>query len=334
MDGPETNDCSLLEAVRSHLTIGSDSECSTSTSAVASPAPSPHRAPPQAGNATGEEEVQARLALRRELSEPFPDYEDISSVDHTFEISYLHAFHLAVQVSLRAGVVDPGIHEPPGLSEQKIRTLDAIKEALANPQLPSLTRQRFIALINMTIRLDDALFSDREFLNARATKNAQRFATIILSYTNWAEAIVKNVYEISINVHDMLNVIANENIPEMVRYQRMLLIVNCHLRNPRPVEQDLLVLFLNLFDEWVYSEFLTRRGAQIPTEDDIYLSRIQLSQSIHAIWGGLASANQNYANYKRMLLILRDELFLPSINALAPRFIRELPVALARYLEQ
>ncbi|KAJ5722806.1 hypothetical protein N7488_000841 [Penicillium malachiteum] len=334
MDGPETNECSLLEAVRSHLTLGSDSESSTSTPVAATPVPSPIRAPLRAGNATREEEVQALLALRRELLEPFPDYEDISPVDHEFEITYLHAFHIAMQQSIRAGVVDYCINEPPGLSEQKIRTLGAIKEALSNPQLPSLTRQRFIALVNMTIRLDDALFSGREFLNERATSAAQRFATVILSYTNWAEAIVKNVYEISINVHDMLNVIANENVPEMVRYQRMLLIVNCHLRNPRPVEQDLMVLFLNFFDEWVYTEFLSRRGAQVSTETDIHLPRIQLSQSIHAIWGGLASTNQNYANYQRMLLILRDELFMPSINALAPRYHRELPVALARYLEQ
>ncbi|KAJ5736504.1 uncharacterized protein N7483_001629 [Penicillium malachiteum] len=329
MDGPQTNDYSLLEAVQSHLTLISDSGGSTSASETASASASPLRA----GNATDEDKIQDQLALNHELSEPFPDYEDIS-VDRGFEIAYLRAFYLTMRDQIRTGVVDLRIESPAQLSEKKRRTLNAIKAALANPQLPTPTRERFIALTNMVIRLENALFSEpeAEFLNEKATKDAQYIANGMLTWINWVEAITKDNYNTSVHIYPALKEASYANIPEKHRYLRMSMIVNCSLKNPRPIEQDLLALFMVLFDEWVYKEFLLVRSAQVHHERNANASRIQLARSLHAIWTGLSGANENYANYKRMLITMRDRFFIPSLVRLPHHISCPLPVCIERYL--
>ncbi|KAJ6021555.1 hypothetical protein N7540_007059 [Penicillium herquei] len=327
MDELQTNGRSLFEAVRSRLTLESDSGFSASEPASA--AASAHPSPLRPGTATDEDVVQHLLALRRELAEPFPDYEDIS-VDPEFDVAYLRAFHLAVQDRIRTEIVDPSIEEPQGLHGPKMQTLNAIKAALAHPQLSTPTRGRFIALTNMVIRLENVLFSGREFLNNRATNDAQHIATIMLTYVSWVETVMKGHYETSSLVYEMLNIIAAENVPERIRYQRMSLIVNWHVKKPRPAEQRLLALYEDLFNEWIHTEFLNRRDAQIGAGRDLNNSRIQLAQSVHAISGGLSSANHNYNNYKGMLITMRDQLFVPSLLALPSHIVRTLPAPIQR----
>ncbi|KAJ6096894.1 hypothetical protein N7486_007640 [Penicillium sp. IBT 16267x] len=298
---------SLLTSVRSHLAVDWDADAS----------PPPMLKP----------EDRERTHSRQEhiYSEPFPDFDDESSVsDADTEKAYKIAFTAAMQEEIRNQAVDPNILVLRHVVDRKHKTLEDMKESLSHPQLRQRTRLRFIALTNMIIRLESALFSDEEqFLDSEATGNAQSIATVILAFASWVDGMMQELVETTGFVAGTLGLLAIEDVAVTTRYRRMALLVSTsaplyfkafidsHLRKPRHLEQTLLSKYLDLYDEWVHNTFLHLRNTQITHEKNLDIGRLQLTRTLHAIWDVLSRAIESYAIYRDALHSIKSRFFAP-----------------------
>ncbi|KAJ5885758.1 hypothetical protein N7504_011594 [Penicillium tannophilum] len=276
---------SLLTSVRSQLVVDWDADAS----------------PPS----TLKPEDQEQIASRHEhiYSEPFPDYDDESSVsDAETEKAYKVAFTAAMQEKIRTQTVDPHILVLRQVVDKKHKTLEAMKEALSHPQLRQRTRMRFIALTNMIIQ---------------ATGNAQSIATLILAFASWVDGMMQELVETTGFVAGTLGLLAVEDVAVVTRYRRMALLVATHLRKPRHLEQTLLSKYLDLYDEWVHNTFLHLRNTQITQEKNLDIGRLHLTRTLHAIWDVLSRAIESYAIYRDALHSIKSRFFAPVMVELA-----------------
>ncbi|KAJ5765348.1 hypothetical protein N7520_004907 [Penicillium odoratum] len=296
---------SLLKSIRSQLTIDFDADLS-----------------PPVATTLGPQDPEPTDS-RRELidSEPFPDYDDESTAADEVEQAYQDAFTAAVQEEIRTRVVELNIlildHIP---VDQRLKTLDAMKGSLSHPQLRSKTRMRFIALTNMVIRLENALFSvsdEESFLNPKATTNAQSIANVILAFASWLDGMMQELLSITGSVDYMLGLLIVEDVAWVTRYRRMALLVSTHLKKPRRLEEVLLSMYLELYDEWVHNTFLRLRNAQITQEENLDFDRLQLTRTLHAIWDVLSRAIERYGIYRDALHSIKGRSFSPAIIELS-----------------
>ncbi|KAJ5539085.1 hypothetical protein N7513_007417 [Penicillium frequentans] len=292
---------SLLTSVRSQLVVDWDADAS----------------PPSTLKPEDQEQTESRHD--HIYSEPFPDYDDESSVsDAETEKAYKVAFTAAMQEKIRTQTVDPHILVLRQVVDKKDKTLEAMKEALSHPQLRQRTRLRFIALTNMIIRLENTLFSDEEqFLDSEATGNAQSIATLILAFASWVDGMMQELVETTGFVAGTLGLLAVEDVAVVTRYRRMALLVATHLRKPRHLEQTLLSKYLDLYDEWVHNTFLHLRNTQITQEKNLDIGRLHLTRTLHAIWDVLSRAIESYAIYRDALHSIKSRFFAPVMVELA-----------------
>ncbi|KAJ5693427.1 hypothetical protein N7462_002850 [Penicillium macrosclerotiorum] len=310
---------SLLDAVRAQLTLDSDSD--RSVSPVRKIVSIPERRPvrPLDDNPLASSTSTSGSFVYIDSTndhEPFPDFDEtLSEAYHECEQAYNEAVAAAMQEEILAKEVEPGLVAPPGQPETKKRTLDRIKTVLSNPQLRSSTRKRFIALCNMVIRLDHVLFRRSEsFLGPQDTADAQEITTEMLSYISWVDALLQQLVETAGRVSYMLALIEEEEDAVVVRYRQMASVVAAHLRKPRFLEQRLLSLYLDLYDEWIHNRFLHMSNRQILQEDKIDPARLDLTRHLHSIWEILSRSIENYALYREALQEIRDEYFTPTME--------------------
>jgi hypothetical protein len=87
-----------------------------------------------------------------------------------------------------------------------------------------------------------------------------------------------------------------------------------HLRKPRFLEQRLLSLFLDLYDEWIYNRFLHMSNRMILQEDKPDPACLTLINGLNEVWEILSRSVDNYAAYKVRLSDIDDEYLLPTFN--------------------
>ncbi|KAJ5081308.1 hypothetical protein NUU61_009572 [Penicillium alfredii] len=281
---------SLLAAVRSQLTLDSDSDQSSSPA--------------------------------HNDQEPFPVYEESAAVDVQHEEAYKYAFAKAVQDQIRSQQVDPKI-VPISLATEnghsmQTQALDAIKELLSLPQLRKQTRDRFIALTNMTLRLNHVLFCrGDDFLAPRETTDAKDLASTILMYLAWMDEMLQEHLQTASQVAFIVGQISQEEeVTVYVRYRRMASVVTVHLKKPRPLERRLLTLYLELYEGWVHTAFLHRRNRQILQEEKPNPDRLELSRFLLAIWDVMTRCIENYAVYTSTTRDIREKYFTPALQQL------------------
>ena len=89
-----------------------------------------------------------------------------------------------------------------------------------------------------------------------------------------------------------------------------------NLKKPRPLERQLLDLYLALFEEWVHTPFLRLRNRQILSEETASLARTELSRHVIAIWDVISRCIENYGAYTWATLKIREEFFAPTMDHL------------------
>lgn len=87
-----------------------------------------------------------------------------------------------------------------------------------------------------------------------------------------------------------------------------------HLRKPRILEQRLLTLYLDLYDEWIHTRFLHMSNRMIMQEDNLEPACLTLINRLNEIWEILSRSVDNYAIYKGRLSDINDEYLLPTFN--------------------
>lgn len=221
----DTKPLSLLDAVRSQLTIDSDSEGSQTTAVNIThkdTQPSPPDSPLDQSTSTN-----SSLVLIKSPKEPFPEYdEELAEVYERCDREYTEAITAAVQAAIRKKEIDPLIIAPPGQPEGKRVALERIKDLLANPQMRKTTRKRFVTLTNLVIRLDHVLFRRSEvFLGPRDTADAAAIVKQMLPYLQWADNMLRELVAVADNVFGIMGYLAEENCSVIHKYRHMSIVV-------------------------------------------------------------------------------------------------------------
>lgn len=215
---------SLLEAVRTHLTVDSDSDDSEGNAVKITLNEAPHT-PSNPLNTPLDRSISSTSSIINIENdhEPFPDFdEQLSEAYEGRDIAITEAIRVAVQDDIRTSVVDPAIPPPPNHSEAQHVALDRIKELLSSPDLRPTTRDRFIELTKMMLRLEHVLFRQNEpFLAKQETAEATKIATEIFEYLAWVDDTVRDLLGVVDNVFGILGFIVEEEFSEIQKYRRM-----------------------------------------------------------------------------------------------------------------
>ncbi|KAJ5220689.1 uncharacterized protein N7469_009576 [Penicillium citrinum] len=321
---------SLFATIRAHLSLDSDSDSSTPRHSIhldrTNLAPvkgHPHSCPSTVNtmeaSTSNDDQENATCSAFRALSisteEPFPDF-DATESDAliAMEDAFDQAFTKAIQTQIRQTLIEPAIDTPKAQHLPKRRALDDMKDLLSNPRLRLYTRQRFIALTNMVIRLDHAFFSsDDSVSNA---ENAIEITQVMMPYLSGMERTLQDLVEISSHVDFILASIAQEELSVLIRYRRMACVVAGHLRKPRLIEQRLLSAFLEFFDVWVFKPcFLERSEIGLATDN---VRRASAFQYVDVVRDTLRRATISYAAYRDTLQFLKEKYFFPATMPNAP----------------
>ncbi|KAJ5080915.1 hypothetical protein N7456_013625 [Penicillium angulare] len=302
----------FYQLIHSELDVDSDSD--RTVSPVLSSEKSDPAQDPEPAHATDTRTVGSRRSSRSS-PEPFPEYKEFTPMDTSVEEAWKEAFEAALQEDIKITIVKPALNFPEGEFGEREYVMDLIVNTLSQPTLAENTRKRFIALTNMVIRLEDAIFQGAvsDFLNPWAIDRSQVIANCILIFVSWVDDLLSQLVGTAKNVWDMLEILMEEDISEVVRQRRMVRLVTSQLQKVRLIEQYLLQVFLLFYVKWVHDTFLRLRNAQLLQEeslnDRMIYQRVHLTQTLQQIADALKRSIQNYEIYRGSLHSIRDKYF-------------------------
>lgn len=90
-----------------------------------------------------------------------------------------------------------------------------------------------------------------------------------------------------------------------------------HLKKPRPLERQLLFLFLELYITYIYNIFLEIGTQQIILEDELNREKLELSRALINVWDVLNRVIENYDSYVLAMKDMRGKYFTPTMESLA-----------------
>ena len=90
-----------------------------------------------------------------------------------------------------------------------------------------------------------------------------------------------------------------------------------HLKKPRPLERQLLFLFLELYITYIYNIFLEIGTRQIILEDKLNQEKLELSRALINVWDILNRVIENYDSYVLAMKDMRSKYFTPTMVLLA-----------------
>lgn len=194
---------SRLAVVRSQLSIDSDSEESTATTAASSAD-----------------------------TEPFPEYDEseceqiASSIaaEKPREEAWIYACGKAAQQHIRLHEVDPNIipyfHSDPSQHSQVV--LEQLQDLLAEPQMRPVTRRQFITLVNTTLKLNLIIFHQSpEFLAPEETSQAKSITNQILYDLTWMEGLLKEQLQTANQITVVLEQTLLDDVPAFDQLRNM-----------------------------------------------------------------------------------------------------------------
>lgn len=154
--------------------------------------------------------------------EPFPEYEELEKQDDSYEMAYKAAMRATFQDTIRMQTVDPNITATTQLSGKKEKTLAAMKEVLSHPHLRESNRERFIALTNMVILLDEMIFPATigEPLDIETAKEASKITNDIFKFATFIDDMMQDLVVDAGNVYHKMRFIVEDDDPELKEYKR------------------------------------------------------------------------------------------------------------------
>ncbi|OJJ47078.1 hypothetical protein ASPZODRAFT_166327 [Penicilliopsis zonata CBS 506.65] len=203
--------------------------------------------------------------------------------------------------------------------------LDEVRFLLANPRLKLPIRRRFTAMTNMVIRMNYIIFQQetrvpiRFFLaEEKDLSEIKILATEIIKYLAIIDLQLQEQVDVAVRVRYILSEIEKDNdISAYTRYQRMAQVVMIHLKKPRPLERRLLSVFLELYDEYVYTGFLRTSNRQLVLEDEeVNVDRSEVSRLLIALWDILNRVIENYELYVKSMKEMKAQFFAPALDTL------------------
>lgn len=164
-------------------------------------------------------------AMTLTKTEPFPDFnEEESQAQDLMDQALAECFAAAMRLQTRESIVEPSIKTPTAQHMIKRFVLDDLKDLLSDPRLRLSTRQRFIALTNMVIRLDHALFPIDG--TPRRPDDALEIAQVMMPYLSNMDKILQDLVDSTDRVDLILAKICVEESSPLMQYRQMAYVVS------------------------------------------------------------------------------------------------------------
>ncbi|KAE8408954.1 hypothetical protein BDV37DRAFT_294523 [Aspergillus pseudonomiae] len=200
--------------------------------------------------------------------------------------------------------------------ERKLNILEEMRIILRADHLKDDIQRRFTAMTNIILRMEWILFRRdvkpdgihaKEFLSAPVVGEVQELAIPMVQYLAWLDKKLESELSISQQVlHWIIQIAKNQDLDVYQRFRQTARVIIGNLRKPRLLEKHLLAVFQDLYDTYVYSDFLNIRNRQILREEGLHIERDNLARLLIAGWDVLSRAIENYSEIITINLDLKS----------------------------
>ncbi|KAK1140875.1 hypothetical protein N8T08_009748 [Aspergillus melleus] len=195
-------------------------------------------------------------------------------------------------------------------ADKKHMAFNAMTEMLLDSEINDELRSKFSALSNDVLRLELDIFQTPEnstgsFLGPQVIEQITPIAHAFIEYLGFLDQTLQREEHDAQAVKAAVVQAASDNkaSPEM-RFRGMIRPILRNLKRPRPAEHRLLQIFIDLYDAYVYSDFLNIYNYQIIHDTVLYAERMTVSRLLISIWTTLQRTVDSY----KAIMVVNDEL--------------------------
>ncbi|KAH8423705.1 uncharacterized protein LDX57_001462 [Aspergillus melleus] len=221
-------------------------------------------------------------------------------------------------------------------ADKKHMAFNAMTEMLLDSEINDELRSKFSALSNDVLRLELDIFQTPEnstgsFVGPQVIEQITPIAHAFIEYLGFldqtlqreerdAQAVKAAVVQASSDQKASPEMKFRGMIRPILRYatqhpissilplipgsKSQLIKCSRNLKRPRPAEHRLLQIFIDLYDAYVYSDFLNIYNYQIIHDTVLYAERMAVSRLLISIWTILQRTVDNY----KAIMVVNDEL--------------------------
>ncbi|KAJ5963233.1 uncharacterized protein N7479_003109 [Penicillium vulpinum] len=260
-------------------------------------------------------------------TEPFPEYDEserellassIAAEKH-LEEAWFYALNKTAQQEIRILYVDPNIipYFKSDPSQRSQAVLEQLRNILAEPQMRSKIREKFITIINATLQSNLVIFHQSpEFLAPKEIKHGKRHLDTILKHIEFMEDMLKEQLKTAQRVSYALEGISAEVSSAYERLRKMATVVVKNMKKPRQLEQRLLALYMDMYEEWIHTPFLRLRQRQLLDEEPPNFPRTKISRQVLIVWEIVNRCIEIYRTLTWITLEIKRKYFAPVMGYL------------------
>ncbi|OGM50688.1 hypothetical protein ABOM_000601 [Aspergillus bombycis] len=210
--------------------------------------------------------------------------------------------------------------------ERKLNILEEMRIILRADHMKEDIQRRFTVMTNIILRMEWILFRRdvkpdgtraKEFLAAPVVGEVQELAIPMVQYIAWLDKKLESELSISQQVlHWIIQIAKDQDLNVYQRFRQTARVIIGSLRKPRLLEKHLLDVFQDLYDTYVYSDFLNIRNRQILREEGLHIERDNLARLLIAGWDVLSRAIENYNEIITINLDLKSRFVDPIMDRL------------------
>ncbi|PYH30996.1 uncharacterized protein BO87DRAFT_399965 [Aspergillus neoniger CBS 115656] len=232
----------------------------------------------------------------------------------------------ASQLNTRhAGVGSDSI--PLVAEERKKSTLEQMRTMTSSEHMSLTTKTRFIDMSNTVLRLELLLFRRHATpvdpvlgLTKDEVKEVMHHLEelkkcisivnhILQQELTWARRVEYSVKQIAEDTQ--YNVVTRfRNMTELIlnkaKQIKLTHTLSSHLNKPRPSERDLLTVFLDFFDAYIYTDFMNDYQRQLPVKENWNPVRVEMTRALIAVWDLINRAIESYDAIIRVTVDIKE----------------------------
>ncbi|PWY96259.1 hypothetical protein BO94DRAFT_541096 [Aspergillus sclerotioniger CBS 115572] len=249
------------------------------------------------------------------------------------------SFHMDSEVTTPQLSEHSGAEPRPGLAmpeNRKKDVLEKIRIMVNSDRMKPATKRRFVAMCNIILRIEYLLFRRHQtpvdpvsFLTGEEVEEVMYLAGEIIKYLTIINNVLLQELDCAQHVQHSIKYIAEDKGYNVVtRFKSMAEVIINHLNKPRPSEQRLLAVFLDFFDSYIYTDFISIRHRQIRIEETWNPIRMQMTRLMVDIWDMINRAIENYDAIVKISMMIKREYIEPALNNMreAPSIWRDVMI--------
>ncbi|GLB09554.1 hypothetical protein AtubIFM57258_005477 [Aspergillus tubingensis] len=198
--------------------------------------------------------------------------------------------------------------------ERKKSTLEQMRTMTSSEHMSLTTKTRFIDMSNTVLRLELLLFRRHATpvdpvlgLTKDEVKEVMHHLEELKKCISIVDHILQQELTWARRVEYSVKQIAEDTQYNVVtRFRNMTELILNHLNKPRPSERDLLTVFLDFFDAYIYTDFMNDYQRQLPVKENWNPVRVEMTRALIAVWDLINRAIESYDAIIRVTVDIKE----------------------------